>query len=257
MKLLLFSFYSQCVRLICFRVFSALFAFVSGFIDSLYAVNRIFFLLLSLLGLYSGFGRLLFAKRLRASPPTSPASSRLCFCRRSRTTFQNSASLPISTCVSARGAVSLRRRMPTLRPRLGRSSDMAVSGRNHVEALVSHQNPARRGKCSPNVCVCLAVTSVDLGGRGLGGGQVSLGGGECIFSEKKRGFLTVVVGTMPSSDGKNLRMRFNFLSSEMNHCCSASFTVVLKQGVGLGVQNQSSAPATLCNGIIAAYSGIR
>lgn len=43
------------------------------------------------------------------------------------------------------------------------ASDMAASRRRHVEALVSHQNPARRGKCySLRVSVCLSGDDLRL-----------------------------------------------------------------------------------------------
>lgn len=123
----------------------------------------------------SGLRRLIFARASLSIAPTSPASFRLRLGH-----FHNSASLPISTCVSvcARLLCHSGFAWRTMTPRRRtRTSDMAVSGRRHVEALVSHQNSAERGKSFPRAPVCLSVclplTSEDLGGRGLEGGQVS------------------------------------------------------------------------------------
>lgn len=123
----------------------------------------------------SGLRRLIFARASLSIAPTSPASFRLRLGH-----FHNSASLPISTCVSVCARLLCHSGFAwwTMTPRRRtRTSDMAVSGRRHVEALVSHQNSAERGKSFPRAPVCLSVclplTSEDLGGRGLEGGQVS------------------------------------------------------------------------------------
>lgn len=107
--------------------------------------------------------------------PTSPASFRLrpsfCLCFRLAlaSTFITPLHFLFEHARARALAVSLwflRARIATMTVRRRtRTCDMAASGRRHVEALVSHQNPAQGGKSSPRASVCLAVclSAADLG----------------------------------------------------------------------------------------------